>query len=146
MKYKIYRLLRNGIVIYIGRTTQSLKRRKANGYEYIPDYKECDMILIEETDDKTREQYWIDYYRGIGIELENKVDAVRSKSHKKEYYERNKEHLDKKRKQYLEKSKEERIEWRKNYRQKNKEKIKEYNRIYQLKLKEKLNESKKDGK
>lgn len=35
-EYKIYMLLYNGEIIYIGQTTQSLEQRKKNGYKYIP--------------------------------------------------------------------------------------------------------------
>jgi len=66
MKYKIYKLIYKNEVIYIGQTTTSLKRRKWAGYRgtVVQDVIEhCEMVLIEETDDVSKERYWIDFYK-----------------------------------------------------------------------------------
>ena len=52
--FKIYKLVHAGKIVYIGCTTQELKRRKSNGYrsnEAVNSIrKECEIELIEETD------------------------------------------------------------------------------------------------
>ena len=63
---KIYKLICNSEVVYIGRTKMTLSRRKSAAYKSNPAlqaiYKECEIVLIEETNDLNREQFWIDYY------------------------------------------------------------------------------------
>ena len=86
--YKIYKLVYEGEVVYIGQTITNLMKRKHGGYrtndELQKIYKDCDIILIEETDDVSRERYWIDFY---GIEnLLNKIPGKgRSEDERKEY-------------------------------------------------------------
>ena len=88
MKYKIYKLVYKGEVVYIGKTKTSLNRRKRAGYhwnEFLQSIrKECEMILIEETDDVSRERYWIDFY---GIEnLQNRIPGEgRTKEERDKY-------------------------------------------------------------
>jgi hypothetical protein len=72
-KYKIYGLLYEGKLCYIGCTTRRLNERKWAGFgKTIPFYKECEIVLIEETEDKTRELYWYNYYKDKGAKLLNK--------------------------------------------------------------------------
>ncbi len=114
MRYKIYRLLDNELVVYIGRTKNTLSIRKNGGYGKNTEYfKECKIELIEETDDVSRERYWIEYYISLGIKLLNikKGDGFNQKN----YYSENKE-------------------WFKNYYKKwnenNTEKVKDYYKGY----------------
>ena len=92
---KIYKIIRGKDVIYIGSTKlKYLCQRKAIGYKFIPDYKECSFELIEETDDVSREQYWIDYYRNEGCELVNKIRGLTGltpEDARKEAWKRNKD-------------------------------------------------------
>jgi len=70
-KYRVYHLLsKSGDIIYVGITTKTLRKRLYGGYSWldIEDYK---MILIEETDDHTRERFWIDKYTEQGYKLYN---------------------------------------------------------------------------
>jgi hypothetical protein len=78
--FKIYKLVHAGKIVYIGCTTQELKRRKSNGYrsnEAVNSIrKECEIELIEETDDKARESYWIRFYKKQGVNLLNIRDGI----------------------------------------------------------------------
>jgi hypothetical protein len=124
---KIYKLIHNGVVVYVGKTKQTLKRRKAGEYRGNASvqeiYKECDMVLIEETNDVSRERYWIDYYRDTLLNIE-KGDTGLSrneyvKEYGKEWYQSNKEHHK---------------EYNKKWYEANKEKINQYRReCYQKK-------------
>lgn len=118
--YKIYKLVYQGNVIYIGRTKRTLKERKSSGYQYIDKsvLKETLIELIEETDDKSRESYWIVYYSDLGCNLYNK---------RKEYC------LSKNEWSRINSKKEKRIEYRKNYRKT--EKAINYNKEYENKRK-----------
>ena len=74
MKYKIYKLIYKNDIIYVGSTKQKyLSQRKAVGYPNIPKdiWKNSDIILLEETDDKLREEYWIKYHINNGCILYN---------------------------------------------------------------------------
>lgn len=85
MKYKIYKLIHNDNVVYIGRTKSTLAKRKGWGYKNSPISsiaKECSIKLIEETDDILRETYWIEYY---GIESLMNVRKGEVGLNKKEY-------------------------------------------------------------
>lgn len=75
--YKIYKLVLNGVPIYIGKTKELYYSvRRAKGYpsnqEVQSVIKECEYVTIEETDDASRERYWIDEYRKMGFKLFNK--------------------------------------------------------------------------
>ena len=84
---KIYKLIRNGEVVYVGKTILTLSRRKAGSY-YCMDrqfVKECEIELIEETDDVSRERYWIEFYTKQGCQLRNKRNGdYRDKEQTKE--------------------------------------------------------------
>lgn len=112
--------MHNSVVVYIGRTKLTLKQRRQLGYkgqrvESI--YKECDMVLIEETDDVSRERYWIEHYKDTVLNVK-KGDGLIYKEYKKKWVEANKEHT----KEYM-----------REYYQSNKEKIKEHQREYEKK-------------
>lgn len=119
--YKIYKLIHNGEVVYIGRTKCSLIRRKGAGYKsnikLQEIYKECDIELIEETDDVSRERYWIAYYRNNGCDLLNTKngDGLDVKLYYKEYWVVNKK---------------QKVEYDREYRDKNRDVLREKWRIY----------------
>jgi len=125
--YKIYKLVDNtNGDIYIGITTQTLKQRL---WKHKSSYSTCvsreiinngdyKIELIEETDDKTRERYWIENTNCI-----NKIIPGRTE---KEYYENNRDKF----KEYRENNREKANEYFKEYREKNREKILEYQKEY----------------
>lgn len=101
MKYKIYKRVLNDEIVYIGSTSLSLKQRKTKGYGKLSKIlKNASIVLIEETDDKHREDFWIDYYRSMGCELFNTNKAVADKDYYRKYREDNKEYLLKYRREY----------------------------------------------
>ena len=136
-QYKIYRLILDNKVVYVGQTTQKyLNQRKAchnynNTFERII---ESIIELIEITSDKTRERYWIEYYLSEGCILFNKrkgVTGLNYEEYQKEYKEENKEKIKEYKKEYQQENKEKIKENKKEYYQKNKDKIKEYQKQYQ---------------
>jgi hypothetical protein len=104
-EYKIYRLVHNGDIIYVGQTTKTLARRKSCGYKHIPFYKECSIELIETTTDITRETIWIMLYMAMGCELLNKRRGVLTEDDRIEIrnknYDNNKYAIVEKRKEYM---------------------------------------------
>ena len=97
MKYKIYKLIHKGDVVYVGRTKSTLTKRKGWGYKKSPISsiaKECSIHLIEETDDSVRETYWIEHYG-----LDNLMNVMRgdvgmsTKEYQDTYKEVNKDRL-----------------------------------------------------
>lgn len=160
--YKIYKLIFNGCVVYIGQTKLSLKRRKGSGYgKYVPFYRECEIELIEETNDVSRERYWIEYYLSQGCPLlnilkgdgldpnearRNFIDRNKdyfknySENYSKKYYEENKEKIILKSKKYYEENIEKRRLYNKKYYEENKEIIDVKSKEYNEKNKEKLKE------
>jgi hypothetical protein len=147
---KIYKLLFNNEVIYIGKTKQKLTRRKNGGYgkTISRDFlKECSIELIEETDDVSRERYWIDHYLKQGCLLLNitKGDGLNYKEYRKEYYWNNKDyhkgyHKDYNKDYYL-LNREKIIRKAKEYKSNNEESTKLYNKDYYLLNKEKLDKN-----
>jgi hypothetical protein len=131
---KIYKLIHNAEIVYVGKTTQDLIRRKTAGYgNTVSFYKECSMELIEETDDVSRERYWIEKLISEGHPLLNKrggESGLDKKEYNKEYKEKNKEYKKEYNKEYKEKNKEYYKECYKEWREKNKEYYKEYQREY----------------
>ena len=117
-KYRIYKLVYNDEIIYIGKTTNDLEIRKKNGYTFIPFYKDCSIELVEETEDATRESYWIKYYRDQGCNLYN-IRSGDGGFNLEEYNETNKEKLQEYRKTYYS-----------NYNKMNREQLNEYRREY----------------
>ena len=64
-KYKVYKLIYNDVIVYVGITTKTLEERKKNRYRRMSVAhiaSDCKIELIEETDDKTRETFWIEFY------------------------------------------------------------------------------------
>lgn len=119
MKYKIYKLVHNGVVQYVGRTTRTLEKRMWAGYgKNTKLFRSFNMELIEETNDAGRESFWISYYRDINIDLYNIRDGNMSQ-----------------RKEYLKKYRSENEEYFKKYRLKNKESYIQYQSEYRLKNK-----------
>ena len=124
--YKIYKIVDNtNGNIYIGITTETLKKRLGR-HKCTTDCKSREIIkngnykieLIEQTDDKSRERYWIETTECINKKIPGRTY--------KEYYEENKE----KKAEYREKNKEKIAEQKKEYNEKNKEKNKEYYKEY----------------
>lgn len=153
---KIYKLIFKGEIVYVGKTKLSLKKRKSSGYgKNVPFFKECDIELIEETDDDSRERFWISYYLSMGCPLLNKFKG--NGFDKKLYYEDNKEYYENWReehrecmkeyaKDYYEKNKDEIKEYRKNYYMNNLDSIKEYGKEYYEENKEKIKDKQKEYK
>tara|TARA_R110000822_G_scaffold8902_8_gene35059 strand:+ start:542 stop:1003 length:462 start_codon:yes stop_codon:yes gene_type:complete len=123
---KIYKIIDNtNGNIYIGKTENTLKQRLAvhkidkncSSTEIIKngDYR---MELIEETQDKTRERYWIENTQCINKQIPGRTD--------KEYYEDNKESILKQRKEYSKNNKDKIKKYQSEYRENNKDKTKEY--------------------
>lgn len=94
MKYKIYKLVHNDKVVYVGRTKMTLLKRKWVGYKHNTEvdkiYKECLMELIEETDDVSRERYWIEFYKDTVLNIQ-KGEGLNHKEYYKEYWDKNNE-------------------------------------------------------
>ena len=130
MKYKIYKLIYQGEIVYVGRTMRSLKERKKSGYKgtCVQDISDdCVMELIEETNDVSREKYWIDEIKKTS-NLLNKRGGNTGLSDK-EWRKNNKELI-----RQLDK------EWRKNNKESLKIRRKEYNKEYSEKNKDRLKE------
>lgn len=71
---KIYKLIYNNEIVYVGKTKlKYLSTRKAQGYgNTVPFYRDCSIELIEETNDISRENYWIQRLKQEGHPLLNK--------------------------------------------------------------------------
>jgi hypothetical protein len=119
---KIYKLVKDGEVVYIGRTKLSLSRRKAGKfYEMNRDFiTKCSIELIEETDDKGRERYWIDHYTEIGCNLLNKKGGDFSSAQDSYKHRLNKI---KERSTFVPMTKEQKLEKQREYRRRNREEI-----------------------
>jgi len=103
-----------------------------------PIKNDCDMILIEETTDVSRERFWIAYYRSIGEPLMNinlGEGYDRYTNHKK-WIGNNKERYDKWCKEYAEKNKEK----KRAYARKHNKHDPVYAKEYYSKNKESMNE------
>jgi hypothetical protein len=124
MKYKIYKLIHNGVVVYVGRTKQSLKRRKQFGYKSNAAvqaiYKQCDIELIEETNDVSREDYWVQHYKDTVFNMKRGERGLSYKEWHKEYYQDNKEKRQEQVNEYYQANKEKINQYRRECYQKNK--------------------------
>jgi hypothetical protein len=113
---KIYKLIHNGQIVYVGQTKlKYLSTRKAQGYgDTVPFFKDCSIEIIEETDDISRERYWIELLKSQGHPLLNilKGDGLDKKEYDKEYSRK--------------------------YRTNNREKVREYHKEYYQKIKNTL--------
>lgn len=142
--YKIYKLILEGKVVYVGRTKMTLKKRKSGGYGKNTEIlKESFIELIEETDDISRERYWINHYKDLGYELLNfeKGDGLDYKQYRKQYYEKNKEYFKEYQKEYYKGYYENNKDSKREYYEKNKERIKEYRKEYDREYYEKNKEN-----
>lgn len=126
---KIYKLIYKGEIIYVGRTKLTLKRRKGSANYSVPNdiYKESTIELIEETEDISRERYWIDFYRTSGSNLMNKRGGDHNDDTKYDYI-KAKLQKQKEDRGFVKKTEEHRKEQRKLYRINNREKINEKRR------------------
>ena len=127
-KIKIYKLIYNDKVIYVGLTTLSLSRRKSTTNYSVPKeiYKESKIELIEETIEKNRERFWIEHYLSLGEPLMNKRNgdfSTKEEAYKNRLLKQNE--INRLKSTFKPKTKEEKNETRKKWYQKNKE---EYNK------------------
>ena len=145
---KIYRIVDNtNGNIYIGKTKQTLKERlsahkshkNCMSREIIKngDYK---IELIEETDDDTRERYWIENTDCINHNIPGRT----KKEWYKEWYENNREEILQYKKEYYENNKDKKKEYQSEYLENNREKIKKYQSEYLEKNKEKFSQYNKE--
>jgi len=126
MKYKIYKLIHNGVVVYVGITKQTLNRRKAGGYRNNASiqaiYKECEIELIEETNEVSREDFWVHHYKDTTFNAKRGDTGLSEKKWHKEYYESNKEHRKQQKKEWYQANREHHNkymrEYQREYRQK----------------------------
>jgi len=136
---KIYKLIYNNEIVYVGKTKFKLTRRIQLGYSTNVEkiLKDCSIELIEETTDVSRERYWIEKLRSEGHTLLNKLKG--DGLDRKEYYQNNKEKNREYKKEYLkkyyQKNKEDINLKRKEYQEKNIENIKEYKKEWYLQRK-----------
>ena len=132
--YKIHKIVDNtNDNVYIGITTQTLKRRLKNHRYYDNKCLSCNIIkngdyrieLIEETDDKTRERYYIENTDCINKKIPGRTRKEWREDNKEKYKQQNKKDCRK----YYEKNKEKIAQYEKEYYEKNKEKYNDYNKI-----------------
>ena len=126
---KIYRIVDNtNGNVYIGKTKKKYLCQRLAQHKYRKscmsreilkngDYK---IELIEETDDETRERYYIE-----NTDCINRIIPGRTQ---KEWYQDNKESISKHKKQYYSNNKDLYINRVKEYRENNKDKTKQYNK------------------
>lgn len=146
--YSIYKLVHNNKVVYVGRTKMTLERRRGVGYRWNKELQsilnECSMELLETTEDKNREKYWIKYHRDIGCKLFNQEALYNNKEYCRKYYGDNKDYFKKwqqenkdkikiSNKKSHEKNRENFLLGKKIWREKNREHIREKRREYYLK-------------
>jgi hypothetical protein len=141
--WKIYRLLLEGQVVYVGRTKTTLKERKKGSYgKNTQFFKKCTIELIEETDDVSRERYWIKYYKDEGCNLMNgnAGDGLNRVEYRKKYREENEEYFKQKGIEYYQKNSDKVKERNKKFYNENKDNInlKEYRKKYYLNNREEL--------
>lgn len=144
--FKIYKLVKDNKVYYVGRTKRSLSIRKSIGLYKRPDvdyiYKTSDIILIEETHDKNRESYWINYYIENGDPIMNIYkNNYDESSSKRKYYIINRDKILKQReeKRNTIEYKEYILEYSKKYRTENRDHINNQN--MEIYYKNKLNKN-----
>ena len=122
---RIYKITSpNTDLVYVGKTVQTLNQRMSNHKWKAKNIKNCSSIkvlecgdaiieLIEETDDNTREKYWIEELNTCNIIRYNSNPQIADKKHreknrdsrnakKREYYELNKMALRAKGREYYE--------------------------------------------
>ena len=153
--YKIYKIVDNtNGNVYIGKTKQKYLCKRISGHR--TDYKREKLCssreiikngdyrveLIEETEDETRERYWIENTDCINKQIPNRT----RKEYRKEYYEDNKDIIIEKNKEYYQNNKDIIIEKKKEYRENNKDIIIEKKRKYRENNKDKIKEYRENNK
>lgn len=172
--FKIYKIVDNtNGKIYIGLTIRTLKER-LNQHKHSLDCVSRDIIkngdykieLIEETEDKSRERYWIENTECINVMIpgrtgkeyredtkeqwspyyQNYRETHRDENiiYQREYREKNREELLAKKKEYRDNNKEKVALLKKKNREKHKDKIAEKNKIKYQKNKDKILAEKKE--
>jgi hypothetical protein len=140
-EYKIYRLVLDGKVVYVGQTTNKyLSQRKAIHHydKTFERVRESIIELIEVTTDKSREHFWIEFYKNEGCKLFNKYKGDTGLTQKEYKYKWQKEYRQtEKYKEYqkTEKYKEYKKEWERKNREQNREKINKQQKIRRAKKK-----------
>lgn len=154
--------------IYVGSTTQPLCKRFSDhksifntgiikSSSAIIMYKDCQIELIEECPCNTkrelehREQYYLDLYRenivnqlnAIGNKKEHSIRFKNSQKYK-DWYETNKETLNKKKRIHHHKHKEKNNEISRKYREDHKEELKKRDKIYYNENKETINKKRRE--
>jgi hypothetical protein len=137
--YKIYKIVDNtNGNIYIGLTIQTLKERLRGHVRHLDcvsrdiikngDYK---IELIEETEDKSRERYWVINTECINRSIPGRRDKEYREDNKeklKQYLKDNKDYIKLQRTGYYNRTKEERIKKSRNYYNENREEISNKNK------------------
>lgn len=120
---KIYKLIYEGQVIYVGKTKLKLYRRKNSHNCSVPKdiYKESQIELIEETNDVSRERFWIQYYTSIGCILFNKRNGDHNNKSLKEYQKEYHKNKYQSKRKTPKRSKEDKLQYCREYYEKNKE-------------------------
>ena len=137
----------NGEVVYIGQTKTSLQRRKWAGYRgtVISEIaNECDMILIEETDDVSRERYWIEFHKDTIWNISKGDTGLTKKELKIKWISENKDKINQKQRERLENNKDEINRKRREWYANNKEKIKEREKQRRKLNKDEINRKKRE--
>jgi len=91
---KIYKLIHNGQIVYVGQTKNRLGKRRSGHIQFMNSIgiTNFGIKLIEETTDISRERYWIERLRSEGHNLLNKHkgNGLDIKEYQKEYREKKK--------------------------------------------------------
>ena len=138
--YKIYKIIDNtNDNVYIGQTRRTLNQRLRE-HKNSQNCSSRDIIengdyrieLIEQTNDKSRERYWVENNECINKNIPGRTDkewrednTEKIKEYNKEYHEDNKDHLANYHKEWREENKDHLANYHKEYREKNQEKNKE---------------------
>lgn len=133
--YKIYKLVYQGKVVYVGITKTSLERRRNAGYKWNEELhsikNDCEMVLLEETDDVSRERYWIDFYGIENLYNEMKgggMTSMEKKEYMKKYRKENREKHNEQLKEWKKNNREKWLELRREWREKNRDEIRQRDR------------------
>ena len=153
---KIYKLINiEGTLTYIGSTTQSLAKRKANHhsnyknwingtYHFVSSYKifdddedGCQIVLLEAFPCETKEE--LEKRERYYIENNECVNKVRPTRTQKEYYEDNKDKILEMNRKYRSNNEDQYQKYQNQYREENKEKLQEQKKNYYKDNKDKIN-------
>ena len=129
MKYRVYALQDGLDIVYVGITQDTLQNRWKSGWKHTKKNKylkkNCTMYLLEETDDRTREHFYIQIFTELGHPLINIKGKTKPKP-KNHMNDKTKDYM----KSYYETNKEKCRELMKNYQQTHKEEQRAYRREY----------------